>query len=100
MGFYFIVIVPLSAASSLSLDIEYLYLVDSSVFPSMVVQQLVVILVLLEEEMSTCPSTPEAAPPFFLFFVLIHILRRSWQPTPLFLPGESYGLRSLVGYHP
>ena len=21
-----------------------------------------------------------------------------WQPTPLFLPGESHGLRSLVGY--
>ena len=24
--------------------------------------------------------------------------RRAWQPTPLFLPGESYGQRSLVGY--
>ena len=23
-----------------------------------------------------------------------------WQPTPLFLPGESYGWRSLVGYSP
>ena len=24
--------------------------------------------------------------------------RRAWQPTPVFLPGESYGQRSLVGY--
>ena len=26
--------------------------------------------------------------------------RRAWQPTPIFLPGESQGLRSLVGYSP
>ena len=26
--------------------------------------------------------------------------RREWQPTPGFLPGESYGQRSLVGYSP
>ena len=26
--------------------------------------------------------------------------RRAWQPTPVFLPGESHGLRSLVGYSP
>ena len=24
--------------------------------------------------------------------------RRSWQPTPIFLPGESHGQRSLAGY--
>ena len=24
--------------------------------------------------------------------------RRKWQPTPVFLPGESHGCRSLVGY--
>ena len=24
--------------------------------------------------------------------------RRQWQPTPVFLPGESHGLRNLVGY--
>ena len=24
--------------------------------------------------------------------------RREWQPTPVFLPGESHGQRSLVGY--
>ena len=26
--------------------------------------------------------------------------RRKWQPTPLFLPGESHGQRSLAGYGP
>ena len=26
--------------------------------------------------------------------------RRKWQPTPVLLPGESYGWRSLVGYGP
>ena len=26
--------------------------------------------------------------------------RREWQPTPLFLPGELHGQRSLVGYSP
>ena len=25
--------------------------------------------------------------------------RRVWQPTPVFLPGESQGQRSLVGCH-
>ena len=26
--------------------------------------------------------------------------RTKWQPTPVFLPGESHGQRSLVGYSP
>jgi len=26
--------------------------------------------------------------------------RREWHPTPLFLPGESHGQRSPVGYSP
>ena len=26
--------------------------------------------------------------------------RKKWQPTPVFLPGESQGRRSLVGCHP
>ena len=26
--------------------------------------------------------------------------RRKWQPTPVFLPGEPHGLRSLVGHSP
>ena len=47
----------LAAATSLSLDVGYLFLVGSSILLSMVVQQLVAILVLSQEEMSTCPST-------------------------------------------
>ena len=26
--------------------------------------------------------------------------RKAWQPTPVFLPGESHGQRNLVGYEP
>jgi len=26
--------------------------------------------------------------------------KKSWQPTPVFLPGESHGQRSLAGYSP
>ena len=26
--------------------------------------------------------------------------RRAWQPTPVFMPGESHGQRSLLGYSP
>ena len=26
--------------------------------------------------------------------------KRAWQPPPVFLPGESHGQRSLVGYGP
>ena len=26
--------------------------------------------------------------------------RKEWQPTPVFLPGESHGQRSLVCYNP
>ena len=33
-----------------------------------------------------------------LLFTLVH-WRRKWQPTPVFLPGESQGRGSLVGCH-
>ena len=29
-----------------------------------------------------------------------NLWRRTWQPTPVSLPGESHGQRSLVGYSP
>ena len=29
-----------------------------------------------------------------------HLRRRQWHPTPVLLPGESHGRRSLVGYSP
>ena len=31
---------------------------------------------------------------------IISTWRKKWQPTPVFLPGESHGRRSLVGYSP
>ena len=33
----------------------------------------------------------------FAFTFHFHYWRRKWQPTPVFLPGESQGLGSLVG---
>ena len=33
----------------------------------------------------------------FTFTFHFHAWRRKWQPTPLFLPGESQGLQNLVG---
>ena len=36
---------------------------------------------------------------FDLWFRKI-LWRRAWLPTPVFLPGESHGQRSLVGYSP
>ena len=37
------------------------------------------------------PACPSSSPAFG---------RRKWKPTPIFLPGESHGRRSLVGYSP
>ena len=34
----------------------------------------------------------------FLLHSYLLFQRRKWQPTPVFLPGESHGRRSLVGY--
>ena len=36
---------------------------------------------------------------FHLWFTLLP-WRRTWQPTPVLLPGKSHGQRSLVGYSP
>ena len=32
--------------------------------------------------------------------IIIYNWRRKWQHTPVFLPGESHGQRSLEGYSP
>ena len=37
---------------------------------------------------------------FFLYYISTNNGERKWQPTPVFLPGESHGQRSLVGYSP
>ena len=39
-------------------------------------------------------------PTFSLSSFTFMYWRRKWQPTPVFLPGESHGRRSLVGYSP
>ena len=36
--------------------------------------------------------------PSLSLFTVMH-WRRKWQPTPVFLPGESQGQRSLMGCH-
>ena len=59
----------------------------------------------LEKEMATHSSTlawriPWTEEPGGLLSMGLHMhWRRTWQPTPVFLPGESQGQRSLVGYH-
>jgi len=35
----------------------------------------------------------------FTFTFHFHALEKEWQPTPVFLPGESQGQGSLVGCH-
>ena len=39
---------------------------------------------------------------WYLIYIPIPYLvwRKAWQPTPVFLPGESHGQRNLVGYSP
>ena len=41
-----------------------------------------------------------AIEPGFDFWVRKILWRREWQHTPVFLPGESHGQRSLVGFSP
>lgn len=50
-------LLPSCVASSLSLDVGYLFL-GSIIFLSRVVQKLVAALVLLQQEMSSCPTLP------------------------------------------
>ena len=38
---------------------------------------------------------------FLMLTPLFHLYQEAkWQPTPVSLPGESHGQRSLVGYRP
>ena len=37
---------------------------------------------------------------FFMSFQVLEPWRRKWQPTPVFLPREFHGQRSLAGYSP
>ena len=48
--------------------------------------------------------SPEAAFSLYARYYIRHFIyllsRRAWQPTPVFLPGESHGQRSLAGCSP
>ena len=54
-------------------------------------------------------SFPDSCPiqittDYYVEFPVLHsrslLIIRAWQPTPVFLPGESHGARSLEGYSP
>ena len=45
-------------------------------------------------------STYNAGDPGFNLWIGNITWRKGWQPTPAFLPGESHGQTSLVGYSP
>ena len=49
---------------------------------------------------STCQCKRHKKHKFYTLVVGKIPWRRAWQPTPVFLPGESHGLRSLAGYSP
>ena len=65
-------------ASPLSLDVGYLFLVSSSVFLSMIVQQLFVIPVLSQEGVSTRPST---LPSLLLCQIFLNLRVKKVQPS-------------------
>ena len=48
----------------------------------------------------TCPDYRNDKHSLTFFSVGKILWRREWQPTPVCLPGVSYGQRSLVGYNP
>ena len=63
----------------------------------------------IEMSHTTCRASPGASEdsvclqcrrPGFDPWVGKILWRRKWQPTPVFLPGESHGQRSLAGYSP
>ena len=45
-------------------------------------------------------NLPAMRRPSFDSWVGKILWRREWQPTPVFVPGESHGQRSLMGYSP
>ena len=51
----------------------------------------------MEQHMWECPENVKL---YKILHKCIHYFIRKWQPTPVFLPGESHGQRSLVGHGP
>jgi len=54
----------------------------------------------LPRRLSGKESTCQAGDTRFSLWVRKIPWRRKWQPTPIFLPGESHEQRNLVGYSP
>ena len=82
MGFDFIVIAPLLPSHcgfSFVFGCGVSFLVSSSVFLSMIVQQLVVILVLLQEGVNARPSTPPSFAGIFLNYSFVWIYAQEWD---------------------
>ena len=50
-------------------------------------------------QMALCDLYPSSLLPQNLVSFIVLGWRKKWQPTPVFLPGESQGRRSLVGCH-
>ena len=46
----------------------------------------------------SCLENPMGRLSDFTFTFHFHALEKEWQPTPVFLPGESQGRGSLVGF--
>jgi len=55
---------------------------------------------LIAQSVKNLPSVQETWVRLFDSWVGKIPWRRKWQPTPVFLPGESHGQRSLAGYSP
>ena len=54
----------------------------------------------IAHKMDLCWASCNAGDPRFDPWVGKIPWRRNWQPTAVFLPGESHGRRSLAGYSP
>ena len=60
---------------------------------------MVLLLLLIKLHFSTFRTTYTLQFPYCLSLKILVHWRRKWQPTPVFLPGESQGWRNLVGCH-
>ena len=55
---------------------------------------------LMTQWVNNLPGMQEIQVMMALSWVKKILWRSKWQPTPVFLPGESFGQRSMVGYSP
>ena len=49
---------------------------------------------------SICPKDPGVSKGEMFWFIVVSPRRRQWHRTPVLLPGESHGRRSLGGHSP